>query len=210
MLLLNHTHSVHLFGMYFRYQWRYLLLRCMQNITPGRSDASVVGTNTRWNWTAYTFEITKHTYPTSDHTNLTNPSDHTLVCQTGFFFFKDILHLDVNDHTTVSQAGFFYPVYETVVWSLTFWVENVFEKKKNEKTRSVRPRYGHWQTGSKTWLKKMTGSVRQWYFQWWVKNHIIGSIIPSKDSLSVKICIFKKNQKILKTMLQCTSTRRSK
>ncbi len=58
-----------------------------------------------------------------------------MVCQTGFFlfFFKDNLHLDVNNHTTVLQTGFnrvlLNPVCETVVYSLTFRVENVFEKK---------------------------------------------------------------------------------
>ncbi len=40
-------------------------------------------------------------------------------------------------------------------------------------TLSVRPWYGHWWTGSKTWLKKMTWSVRQWYGHWrvnvWMK-----------------------------------------
>ncbi len=30
----------------------------------------------------------------------------------------------------------------------------MYLKKKMKKTRSVRPWYGHWQTGSKTWLKK--------------------------------------------------------
>ncbi len=40
-----------------------------------------------------------------------------------------MLHLDVNDHTTV---------YETVVWSLMFRVENVFEKKmKNSVSETV-------------------------------------------------------------------------
>ncbi len=44
-------------------------------------------------------------------------------------------------------------VCETVVWSLTFRVENVLEKKM-EKTRSERPLYDHRRTGSKIWLKK--------------------------------------------------------
>ncbi len=39
---------------------------------------------------------------TSDHTNLTNLSDHTTVCQPGVIF-----HLDINDHTTISQTVFF-------------------------------------------------------------------------------------------------------
>ncbi len=40
--------------------------------------------------------------------------------------------MDINDHTMVPQTWFLNPVCETVVWSLMFRVENVFEKK-NEK-----------------------------------------------------------------------------
>ncbi len=61
----------------------------------------------------------------------------------------------------VSQIGFFYPVCETVVWSLTFRVENVFEKKNEKKP-------GLWDCGmviggpgQKPDRKKMTWSVRQ-------------------------------------------------
>ncbi len=60
--------------------------------------------------------------------NVTNPSDHTTVCQT-VFFFLNILHLDINDYTTVSKTGF-------------------------KKTQSVRPWYGHWYLGLKMCLKK--------------------------------------------------------
>ncbi len=64
---------------------------------------------------------------------------------------------------------FLNPVYETVVWSLTFTVKNVF--KKNEK------KTGLWDRGMVTggpgrkpdW-KKMTRSVRQWYGHWLVKD----------------------------------------
>ncbi len=38
--LLGHSRSAHLFGMFFQYQWRYLLVWCMGNITPGGSDAT--------------------------------------------------------------------------------------------------------------------------------------------------------------------------
>ncbi len=41
------------------------------------------------------------------------------------------------------RLGFLDPVCETVVWSLTFRVENLFEKKW-EKPRSDRLWYGHW------------------------------------------------------------------
>ncbi len=37
-LLLGHSRSTHLFGMLFWYQWRYFLLSCMRNITPGGSS----------------------------------------------------------------------------------------------------------------------------------------------------------------------------
>ncbi len=60
-LLLGHSRSTHRFDMSFWYQWCYLLVRCMQDITPEGSDVRVVGTNTRRNWTVYTFEITKNT-----------------------------------------------------------------------------------------------------------------------------------------------------
>ncbi len=53
----------------------------------------------------------------------------------------------------LTDRGFLNLVCETVVWSLTFRVENVFEKKM-KKTRSVRLRYGHWRIGSKTELQK--------------------------------------------------------
>ncbi len=39
-------------------------------------------------------------------------------------FFKDIFYLDVKDHTTIC---------ETAVWSLTFRVKNMFEKKNEKK-----------------------------------------------------------------------------
>ncbi len=60
-LLLGYSHSAHHLGMYFWYQWRYLLVLCMRNITPGGSDARVIGTNRRQKWTVYTSEITKNT-----------------------------------------------------------------------------------------------------------------------------------------------------
>ncbi len=67
-------------------------------------------------------------------------------------------------HGLTNQV-FLNQICETVVWSLTFRVENVFGKKK----RSVRPWYGHWPTRSKTWFKKMIRSVRQGYGHWRVK-----------------------------------------
>ncbi len=59
-LLLGHFHSAQLFGMCFRYQWLYLLVWYMRNITPGGSDARVVRTDTTWKQTAYMPEITKN------------------------------------------------------------------------------------------------------------------------------------------------------
>ncbi len=56
-LLLGHSCSAHLFGMFFRYQWCYLLVWCMQNITPWGSDARVVGRNTRRKRTVYEYII---------------------------------------------------------------------------------------------------------------------------------------------------------
>ncbi len=54
--------------------------------------------------------------------NLSNASDHNLVCQTSFFFLKDISHLNINSHTTVSQTEFTTdPVCETVLWSPASW-----------------------------------------------------------------------------------------
>ncbi len=44
-LLLGHTHLAHLFSLSFRYQWRYLSVWCLHNITPGGSDTRVVGTD---------------------------------------------------------------------------------------------------------------------------------------------------------------------
>ncbi len=75
--------------------------------------------------------------------------------------------MDVNDlyHSLTDQV-FLDPVCETLVWSLTFRVENVFEKKYEKTTV--------WQTV--VWslanrvknliLKKMNRSVRQWYGHW--------------------------------------------
>ncbi len=45
----------------FYYQWCYLLVSCMRNITPGESDAGVVGTNRRQKRTMCPSEITKNT-----------------------------------------------------------------------------------------------------------------------------------------------------
>ncbi len=53
----------------------------------------------------------------------------------------------------LTDRVFLNPVCDTVVWSLTFRVKNVFEKKE-KKALSLRPWYGHWRIGSKTWLKK--------------------------------------------------------
>ncbi len=64
VLLLGHSRSAHLFGMFFWYQWRYLLVSCIRNITPGGRDARVVGTNRRRKWTVYASEITKNTLKT--------------------------------------------------------------------------------------------------------------------------------------------------
>ncbi len=45
----------------FLYQWHYLLVSCLQNITPGGGDARVVGTNRGRKQAEYASEITKST-----------------------------------------------------------------------------------------------------------------------------------------------------
>ncbi len=52
---------------FFFYQWRYLLVSWMQNITSGGSDARLIGTNRRLKRTAYASEITKNTLKTIYH-----------------------------------------------------------------------------------------------------------------------------------------------
>ncbi len=100
--------------------------------------------------------------------NWTNPSDHTFVCLTFFFFLRHFTPGRQWPYNGLTDL-FFYPVCETVVWLLTFTVENAFEKKM-KKTRSVRPWYGHWWTGSKTWLEKNDPVCQtEWYGHWRVK-----------------------------------------
>ncbi len=100
------------------------------------------------------------------HTNLTNPTDHTTVCQTSFFFLKHF--------TPGSQwpwdCGMVTDVYGRK------WFEKKMKKPGlrdremvtdgpcqkpdwKKMTRSVRQSYGFW------WVKKPR-SVRPWYGQW--------------------------------------------
>ncbi len=60
------------------------------------------------------------------------------------------------------------PVCETMVWSLTFRVKNVFEKKWKKPDLWVRGMVTGG-PGQKPDWKKMTRSVRQWYGHWRVK-----------------------------------------
>ncbi len=67
------------------------------------------------------------------------------------------------------RPGFFNPVCETVVWSIMFKVENVFEKKKGKNTSLWVHGMVTGGPGQKPDWKKITRSVRQWYGYWWVK-----------------------------------------
>ncbi len=164
--------------------------------------------------------------------DLTNASGHITVCQTGSFFFNQVLdpicqwlYHGLIDRVfsfffqsgfqpcmpmTISQAhrpGFFHffsirfsTLYANGHDCLTdqvFFIfffnqvltENKMKKlslrdqnmvtgiqgwkldwKKMKKKPSVRPLYGYWRTGLKTWLKNMTRCVRQWYDHQWVNK----------------------------------------
>ncbi len=95
----------------------------------------------------------------------------------GQFFFSKTFYTwtSMTIHGLIDQV-FFNLVCETVVWSLTFRVENAL--KKILKTQSVRV----WSLADwvKNLTKKMTRSVRQWYDHWRVKiklNNFITNVI---------------------------------
>ncbi len=92
-------------------------------------------------------------FPDTDYTNLTNPSDHTTNCQTGFFFLRHFTPGRQWPYHGLTDWGFFLPG----PWDRGMVTDVQGQKcdwKKNEKTRFVRLWYGHWRAGSKTWLKK--------------------------------------------------------
>ncbi len=92
----------------------------------------------------------------------------------------------------LTDRVFLNSVCETMVWSLTFRVENVFVKKKFKKTQSVSPWYGNWQTGSKTWLRK-NDLVYQTYGHWRVKEGYLDVFFffdKQKCKEKIIVCLF--------------------
>ncbi len=113
--------------------------------------------------------------PASDHTSLTNQSNHTMVCQTGFPFSKKFyswMSLTIPQ----SHRPVFFKPGQPGLWGCgvvtDVRVENVFEKK-NKKTSLWDCGTVTGRPGQKPDWKKMTRSVRQWYGHWRVKAKLI-------------------------------------
>ncbi len=102
-----------------------------------------------------------------------------------FFYYASIRSLSLG-------ALFWYVFSISVALSLCMMYVKHYPRRK-------------WGESGKNEHKAETNCLSVWDNKKNFKNHIIGSIITSKDSLSVKIGKFKKNKKIFKTMLLWTS-----
>ncbi len=75
------------------------------------------------------FLFVVHCHISKTQIYLTNSSDHTMVCQTVFFFLRHFTPGSQWPYHGLTDRVFLNPVCETVVWSLADWVKNLIEKK---------------------------------------------------------------------------------